>query len=397
MRNLVLLGFQVGERYFEHYSKGDAFPQVAAYKLESRLLTALRSTGARVRTVASIAVSTYPRIKRIWFPSARLQGAEGQTGRVLPLINLPLIKMAVRFFGSFFCLLRVSRRVDGICVYAAHSPNLLAAYLCSKIYRVPYYVYIPDLPSFMDVALKRSWLRALLKKIDASLLNWLVVRAAGLMVISRPMVEDVPAWNSRPYLVLEGIADASPEPQLEVADRKKTIFYAGGVNRAYGIEELVEGFLAAGVDYELVICGRGDLEDYLGRIAAQHSSVRYLGFLPPSEVAVLQAQAALLVLSRNPAEAFTRYSFPSKLLEYMSAGIPVLTTRLEGIPTEYFDYLNVIEGFSVDAVAQALVKFSSSDQGRLSAKAELGKLWVLETKTSIAVGKRVIEFMESSK
>ncbi|MFJ4373766.1 glycosyltransferase [Pseudomonas japonica] len=397
MRNLVLLGFHVGDDYFVRYSKGDAFPQVAAYKLEARLLSALRSTGVQVRTVASIAVSTFPRIKRIWFPSASLQAGGDQRGLVLPLINLPAVKMATRFFGSFYSLLKIGRKVDGICVYAAHSPNLLAAYLCSKIYKLPYYVYIPDLPGFMDVAMRRGVLRSILKKIDAALLNYLVSEAAGLLVISRPMVEDMPAWRSRPYLVLEGIADSSPAPKVESGARKKTIFYAGGVNRAYGIEELVEGFLSSGIDYELVICGRGDLEDYLVSTSARHASVKYLGFLPPAEVAEHQAQAAALVLSRNPAEAFTRYSFPSKLIEYMSAGIPVLTTRLEGIPAEYFEYLNVIEGFSAEAVAQALVQFCSSDQGRLSAKAELGKIWVLETKTSIAVGKRVIEFMENSK
>lgn len=397
MRNLVLLGFHVGDRYFEHYSKGDAFPQVAAYKLESRLLAALRSAGVQVRTVASIAVSTFPRINRVWFPAARIHDGEEQVGQVLPLINLPLVKMVWRFLGAIFYLLKTSRGTDGICVYAAHSPNLLAAYLCSRIYRIPYYIYIPDLPGFMDVALKRSWLRTVLKKIDASLLNWLVGGAAGLMVISRPMVEDIPAWKSRPCLVLEGIADASPAMRIDSEGPRKTIFYAGGVNRAYGIEELVEGFLTAEIDYDLVICGRGDLEGYLVKTAARHSSVRYLGFLPPNEVAELQAQAAVLVLSRNPAEAFTRYSFPSKLIEYMSAGIPVLTTRLEGIPADYFEYLNVIEGFSAEAVAQALVKFSVGDQARLSAKAELGKMWVLETKTSIAVGKRVIEFMENSK
>lgn len=95
---------------------------------------------------------------------------------------------------------------------------------------------------------------------DSALLSRLVQSARGLIVISRPMVEDNPAWKGIPYMVMEGIsADRQPAVDVEAGD-KKTILYAGGVNRAYGIVELVEGFLRSGIDYELVICGRGDLE-----------------------------------------------------------------------------------------------------------------------------------------
>ncbi|VVQ05918.1 hypothetical protein PS910_04305 [Pseudomonas fluorescens] len=397
MKNLILLGFHVGDRYFEEYSRGDAFPQVAAYKLESRLLEALRSTGVRVETVASIAVSTFPRIKKIWFPAAALSNAGGETGRVMPLVNLPVVKMLTRFAGSLYGLLRVGREADGICIYAAHSPNLLAGYLYSKIYSKPYFVYVPDLPSYMDVALKRSWLMRNLKKFDAVLLDKLVSSAAGLLVISRPMVERSPVWESKPYMVLEGIAESSPVDRSVPKDRKNMIFYAGGVNRSYGIVELVEGFLRSKVDYDLVICGRGDLEEYLASVSAENPQVKYLGFVPPAEVAVMQSQAAFLILTRNPEEAYTRYSFPSKLIEYMAAGIPVLTTRLEGIPDEYFDYLNTINGFSVQAVSDALIDFCSGKEEYLSAKADRAKIWVLEGKTSHAVGTRVIEFMEKCK
>ncbi|EPJ2812476.1 glycosyltransferase [Pseudomonas putida] len=398
MREALVLGFHVGKRYFDRYSVGDAFPQVAAYKLESRFIEALRLGGLKVNTLASIAVSTYPRIKRIWFPGVVLKGDSGSEQRVMPLINLPVIKMVARCLGSFYGLLRMGRTADVVCVYAAHSPNLLAAFLYSRLTGKPYYVYVPDLPAFMDMALGRGRLLRLLKKLDAALLSRLLRMANGLIVISRPMVEDQPAWKNRPYLVLEGIAESCPVPvPVTGASDKKMIFYAGGVNRSYGIVELVEGFLQSGIDYELVLCGRGDLEAYLADICSVHDSVRYLGFVPPEEVAELQRGAALLALTRDPAEAYTRYSFPSKLIEYMSAGIPVLTTRLPGIPDEYFDYLNIIEGFSVSAVADAFVKVSSADEQYLSDKAARGKVWMLEAKSSRAVGQRLVEFMENNK
>ncbi|MHA7847586.1 glycosyltransferase [Serratia sp. D1N4] len=396
MQNLILLGFHVGDQYFESYSKGDAFPQVAAYKLEKRFLESLRSADVQVKTVASIAVSTFPRIKRIWFPAATIEIDGHTVGKVLPLLNLPVIKMASRFIGSFFGLLTMGREADAICVYAAHSPNLLATFLYSKLTRKPYYVYIPDLPSYMDVSLKRSWLLRGLKKLDVALLDKLLSAAAGLLVISKPMIEDTNAWRHKPYIVLEGIAETTPVVRNESTVAKPFIFYAGGINQAYGVLELVEGFIRSGIDYELLLCGRGDLEDYLASVSSQHPSVKYLGFLSPDKVAQLQSQAAFLALTRDPAEKYTRYSFPSKLIEYIAAGIPVLTTRLAGIPDEYFDYLNVIEDFSVESIANALKEICSASQEDLSRKSARGREWLLDNKSCHAVGERVVEFMEKN-
>ncbi|CAO3310393.1 glycosyltransferase [Pseudomonas putida] len=397
MRNILMLGFHVGEQYFKRYSEGDRFPQVAAYKLESRFIEALRSNGVTVSTLATLAVSTFPHVKRVWLPAASLPSVGGGQGKVMPVINLPVVKMLSRCLGVFYGLLRMGRQADAICVYAAHTPNLVAAYLYSRLFKKPYFIYIPDLPSYMDAAMGRGRLLKFLKRVDSALLSRLVQSARGLIVISRPMVEDNPAWKGIPYMVVEGIS-ADPQPAVEVkAGDKKTILYAGGVNRAYGILELVEGFLRSGIDYELVICGRGDLEGYLKDVSARHPSVHYLGFVSPAEVERLQARASLLVITRDPAERYTRYSFPSKLIEYMSAGIPVLTTRLMGIPEPYFNYLNVIDGFSTEAVSESLVTISNSAEHSLFAKAAHGKVWVSETKTGRVVGQQVIEFMEKIK
>ena len=37
------------------------------------------------------------------------------------------------------------------------------------------------------------------------------------------------------------------------------------------------------------------------------------------------------------------YSFPSKMIEYMLSGTPVLTTKLPGIPEAYYDYCYTVE------------------------------------------------------
>lgn len=397
-KKIVLLGFYVGDSYFDKYSKDDAFPQIAAYKLEKRFLDALRFGGACVQTIASIAVSTYPRNKNWFFPGGSFVDESG-TGVVIPIVNLPILKVFTRLLGSLAGLIKYKNGLDAVCVYAAHTPNLLAAFIIRKLYGIPFFVFIPDLPSYMDMGMKRSKVLRGLKKIDAYIIDRLIAASSGVFVTSQHMVKDSLVWSDKDYLVVEGISNAAAISVGGVdssPERKKVIFYAGGLNKAYGIVELVEGFIESGVDAELWLCGRGELEGYISETSSKHPSVKYLGFLSASEVEHIQSSASCLVLSRSPEHAYTRYSFPSKLLEYLVSGVPILTTRLAGIPDEYYEFLNVIEDSTAGGVSTALKRFFAADQQFLLEKAACGRIWVSETKSSFAVGQKIVDFMEKS-
>ena len=68
----------------------------------------------------------------------------------------------------------------------------------------------------------------------------------------------------------------------------------------------------------------------------------------------MQRAAIGLLITRPSVDPYVRYSFPSKLLEYMGTGVPVLTTRLPGIPGEYYEFLSIIEECSPRGIIDAL-------------------------------------------
>jgi glycosyltransferase involved in cell wall biosynthesis len=71
---------------------------------------------------------------------------------------------------------------------------------------------------------------------------------------------------------------------------------------------------------------------------------------------------------RDPSWRGTPYSFPSKLLEYLTTGKPIISTRLPGIPAEYFEVLR-----PVDLVDQA--SFEATLDRALSADADHEATW----------------------
>ena len=66
----------------------------------------------------------------------------------------------------------------------------------------------------------------------------------------------------------------------------------------------------------------------------------------------------ILVNFRSPNEELTKYSFPSKILEYISSGSLVLSTRLLGIPDEYFSYIVPLDQADKEKV-KAVIRYNS--------------------------------------
>ena len=101
------------------------------------------------------------------------------------------------------------------------------------------------------------------------------------------------------------------------------------------------------------------------------------------EVLAYQRRATLLVNPRPTSEDFTRYSFPSKLLEYMSSGRPVLTTGLSGIPADYHDKLWFINEESVVGMRLALERALNLPAAELTAFGRRAEAYVRAEKNNL--------------
>jgi glycosyltransferase involved in cell wall biosynthesis len=67
--------------------------------------------------------------------------------------------------------------------------------------------------------------------------------------------------------------------------------------------------------------------------------ITYLGMLPYEKTLELFERADLLVNPREE-DLYTRYSFPSKIFDYLASGKKIMCFKLPGIPEEYDEYLN---------------------------------------------------------
>lgn len=100
--------------------------------------------------------------------------------------------------------------------------------------------------------------------------------------------------------------------------------------------------------------GDGTAAEQVKARAAGNPRIRYFGVVPHSQILAYERRASLLVNLRPTQETYTEYSFPSKTIEYMLSGTPLLTTRLKGIPDAYFDYVFTADSGRPEDLARAM-------------------------------------------
>lgn len=217
------------------------------------------------------------------------------------------------------------------------------------------------------------------------------------LLLTEPMSAVVNPKN-RPYVVLEGHSDIVMKEvpnSLDEKYEKKVCMYAGSLRKIYGIKSLVEGFLLADItDAELHIFGRGDYEEDLIKITKEHEEIKYFGSVPNDEIVERELKATLLVNPRPTNEDYTKYSFPSKNMEYMASGTPVLTTKLPGMPKEYNEYVYLLEKEDSEGIRTALIEILGKSREELHKKGKKAKDFVINNKNNIVQAQKVLLMIE---
>lgn len=230
------------------------------------------------------------------------------------------------------------------------------------------------------------------KQSKYSRLVWMLIRfCTGYVILTEQMKDKL---NSRkPTIVLEGHVDSQMKHAVNSSKQKygkKVCLYAGMLHRKYGIETLVKAFSRINRDdIELHIYGDGDYVTELNGIKSD--LIRYFGIVPNETVVNEELKATLLVNPRPTEEIFTKYSFPSKNMEYMASGTPLLTTKLPGMPVEYLNYVYTFDDESIAGMTETLERILSKSKEELHAKGAAAQNYVLKEKNETVQAKRMLE------
>lgn len=316
-------------------------------------------------------------------------------------LNVPLIKRIIKINKLRKEVKKIQIEDDTEYVfftYALTTPIVsIIPYIKKKFGNKSYICQVvPDLPEFMEFG-HQPLIKRILKTIDGYLINYCIKKVDLFVLFAEKMKEKLKCKN---YVVIEGLINNinNLSPKIKEAKEKNNIvMYAGSLNEEYGIKNLVDAFADERLkEYELHLFGIGDYQEEIIKKCKEQKNIIYHGLTQHKDVIKFEKKALLLVNPRPIDKEYVKYSFPSKILEYMQSGTPLLTTKLPSIPKEYEGKLLYMDGDSSEKIKESLLKTIYIGEKRLNEIGNNARIFVNETKNSKAQLNKVIKRIEES-
>ena len=299
----------------------------AGNHFQVQLISALREAGCEVSLVLSqMPRRAAPRSNVFLQRAMRVGVAPGLDARLVPFVNVPLIRIATVGAGLLPQLLlwawrhRSVRRV--MLVYNLTEPPGAAVLAAARLTGSKAVASVQDIWLPGESAPDTWRYRA-----DYTLHRALLPRFDALFVASERTRDDLAPRV--PSVCIEGGVTADQlavEPKAR-GHRPFTLVATGTLNYINGIRLILDAFARlCGKTYRLRLAGEGPMAADVRAAAAVDPRIEYFGYLDRAACLELQADADVLLNIRLTESVRTEYFFPSKLIEYLASGVPAIST-----------------------------------------------------------------------
>lgn len=394
------------EIYDEIYSKSKKGLQNAANNLQWSIIKGIDYNVNRpINIVNLMFIGSFPKkyedikIKQFKF-SHTINAYDYNLG----FINLSILKEFSRlhtikkYIRSNKKLLNNNQNI--IILYSVQSIWLSAAKLIKKYNRnIHICLIVPDLPNYMSMQYDKRILHKFYKKY---LIN--KTKKYNKYIDSYVYLTDQMKYYfnpNKPYIVVEGMMDPDNYPienhYNSEKQKEKIIMYSGTLTKKYGVLNLVEAFtLINSNNYRLIICGEGETQEDIIEFSKKDNRIMFMGLLKYDKVRKLQQNATILINPRKNDDEYTKYSFPSKIIEYMFSGTPVVAYKLDGIPNDYDNYIYYIDNNSIQSMTDKIIEVCEKTEQERKNFGNRAKEFILKNKCSNVQTKKIIEMINES-
>jgi glycosyltransferase involved in cell wall biosynthesis len=198
----------------------------------------------------------------------------------------------------------------------------------------------------------------------------------------------------KPSYVFEGIIENQEIRDSLLMDNY--FFFGGALYEKYGIKNLVEAYKSIKTDVKLVIAGHGELEDYLIDQSILDNRILHLGQIKKEQIYTYASYAYANINPRPISEKINKYSVPSKMLEYLASGKPIISTPFRTFQDNYTKGIIWIKDGETATIKKGLEDMLGCDYEEMKKEAQKNKIKVYKKYDSILVGKNIYSFIKSN-
>lgn len=376
MKVLLLGGVFDDSHNDEIVSKTRTYVEYAANNFQKKIIHGLQECGIDVEVISAPFIGAYPNAYADWYFNGfdpRVKDSSGYEYikfiNVWGIRNLSRAKAVKRALKDF---IDSSDSDKLIIVYTPHTPLIQAAnYAKKKDNRIKICLVVPDLPQYMNLADDVSAAYKILKKFDVKAFQKENALVDSYIILTEPMAEDLKI-GKRPYCVIEGIYQEVVQTTVKRKNEDtRTVVYTGKLDRSFGIMNLVEAFMKINDEnLRLLICGSGEEKENVIRFAEQDKRILYKGQVTSNVARQYIWAGDVLVNPRQNNSDYTKYSFPSKIIDYLATGNPVVAYKLDGMPEQYSNFIYVVPDDTIETLKNTIMEALYGDKEIRKIKAQ---------------------------
>ncbi len=339
-----------------------------------------------VMLVNNVQIPNYPNYPKLFFHRQYWKHCEGARDINCGFINLPVIKHLSRAWCTYQELNRVIREEGEenivLISYDLHyGISLAISKIIKKFPKLKTCLFMPDVPTAVLESSSAGNI-TLKDKIRAKMKSSSVHDFKSYVFITRQMA-DVIQTAGKKYVIVEGIYNDRLPKLKDSRENRKIILYTGQLNPVYGLQDLVDAYIEIAEehkDYELWLCGSGPMVDDIKALSEQWPGLRYFGYCNTEEIIEKREKATVLINPRKNTGEYTKFSFPSKTMEYLASGRPMIGYKLDGIPDEYDQFIYYVNGDTKEDLKNKILEVCSLPEEERKENCRLAREFILSYK-----------------
>jgi glycosyltransferase involved in cell wall biosynthesis len=401
--NILYFGTACSETTFmKIVNESKISPSFAPQAVQDLMLRGLTDTSEiTIESNTFLPIPPFPQSKKLIWGRRKEIVTEGIETSYLPAINLLVLKQVCYFLSAFVVIISWLMRNRSIkdkviLLYSMYAPVALAIGIASAIFGCKSVVYVGDIPRHMFQYTKEKGIKAWLIPLFCRIAEFSTGLMSAYILVTQHM-NAVVNKETKPFIVVEAFVDLPSKgedmDELEYND-EKAIMYAGTLHKVFGVQNLVDGFMKIKEpSLRLWLFGSGDMEEYIKKAQEADSRVIFFGTQTRNRVLNFERKATLLINPRPSKDEYTKLSFPSKTLEYLASGTPLLNTKLGCFDEDYLNHVFMIENESADGIADAIKTIMHLPEDTLKEKAKKAKEFVVRNKNYHAQSQKIFNFL----
>lgn len=353
--------------------------------------------GEEIKIINSIPVGNFPKLFSKLFIRSRIWGNKNYE---VGFINFYFIKHLVRKVKIYKKIKEIiNNDMDESYCILAYDMYLPFFKVMNKI-KLKYSnimtcAVITDLPGEMGYDKGKKWLAKKILEVRGKKEIAEAIKLDRYVLLTNYMKEPLNCLQDE-FVVIEGmINNRCGRGKVETTKKnEKIIFYTGSLAKQYGLDDLLKAFsLIKNNEYRLWLCGQGDMVDEIKKAEKNDKRIKYYGYISKTEVKELEKKITVFINPRRNNGEYTKYSFPSKTMEYLLAGKPIIAYKLDGIPDEYDKYINYVYGDKVEDLKNTIINVCENKDNYYFDLAIEGKSFVENEKNNVKQTQKILDMI----